>query len=517
MSPITPEAMREATSVAYHELKKHQLCEEKDGVISVFGGVYKFFIDKRKKLMWMESQHHYKDSKTFKISVTHKDWTGIFSFAREKVYNTMKKYLYDRGMESSGRKANEDFGVQCRIVISQAYRANKDKIARIVGGFLWKRYDPEIASLTIKAFGIAASSLDYSLVWNNKEEVEDTLKKAPGILPFWRNCIVEKLCKESGIHLGESFFLDYTKISLHFPDIIATTKSYLESDGLTPMAWRYLVKLPARSANKMSKWVGSTCLINWMAAIGVEPRFSLIRYMMVSQACSAVERTDDMTALMRAALTAAKKCRSGIRQFWGNQVSMVLDWFMDGERRHVEISPAFGGNLRGRTNQRVLDKNQRKADWAWFMRQQEEWHRTITERQKAKTNNEKWESALEEFKMKGYNIVPLIETHQLIDEGKAMHHCVGSYVRQCLDGSSRIFSIRKGEARVATLELSKNHWIRFETAKPEKLVWKVAQVRGVCNGDVPEEVKKLAESVANKYTKAVNKQVDDDIEVLQEA
>ena len=52
------------------------------------------------------------------------------------------------------------------------------------------------------------------------------------------------------------------------------------------------------------------------------------------------------------------------------------------------------------------------------------------------------------------SIVPLCSTPELPKEGRHMRHCVGTYTYKCSNGASRIFSIRQGDATIATTELS---------------------------------------------------------------
>jgi hypothetical protein len=85
----------------------------------------------------------------------------------------------------------------------------------------------------------------------------------------------------------------------------------------------------------------------------------------------------------------------------------------------------------------------------------------------------------------------LTSAYELIEEGKDMHHCVGSYAQNCMDGESRIFSIRDmKDKKIATLEL------RYHREK-----WAVGQCRSSCNKKVSKEVESVAEIIAKKYNK----------------
>jgi hypothetical protein len=60
-----------------------------------------------------------------------------------------------------------------------------------------------------------------------------------------------------------------------------------------------------------------------------------------------------------------------------------------------------------------------------------------------------------------YDLVPLITARELFEEGEAMNHCVATYALAVAQGHCRIFSVRRGGRRVATLELRwPNHRIR---------------------------------------------------------
>jgi hypothetical protein len=412
------------------------------------------------------------------------------------------------------------------------------------GAVLWKHLDREVACLSMKLYGLSAGSFDYTMIANNKEEVQDTLNKAPGILPVWRDMCVYEMYKKrkkvknpigdmicdddefslssklkSKIDPGEAYGsarglvdnFDYMQLVSDFqtPNIIKKVKEHLTALGLTKAGWRYLIKLPPRYATKflLGRRIENEFipLMNWFAEINVVPRYTLIKD--VLRHIQNDRRSPGLTAVMRAGLKKAEKIK-GVRAFYLNELQPTLDWFMRAEGAHTRDGVQ-------------LDHNQMKANWTWFMRQQEEWHATFAAKEKAKIAQQTWESALDAFKIKGgYEIVPLTSAHQLIDEGKDMHHCVASYASSCMSGRSRIFSILKSGGKVATLELSSRkkstlpgvidfpaNVRNLEKHAPNLVIenWEVNQVRGSCNSDVSEAVKKVSEQVARLYTKKVNK------------
>ncbi|MGI9407640.1 MAG: PcfJ domain-containing protein, partial [Hyphomicrobiaceae bacterium] len=80
----------------------------------------------------------------------------------------------------------------------------------------------------------------------------------------------------------------------------------------------------------------------------------------------------------------------------------------------------------------------------------------------------------------GFRIVPLRAPDELTREGNRMRHCVGDYAGQVVTGACLIYSIRRGNAHVATVEI-RPHWER--KGQPA-----VAQLRGPDNEDVGEDI-----------------------------
>ena len=77
----------------------------------------------------------------------------------------------------------------------------------------------------------------------------------------------------------------------------------------------------------------------------------------------------------------------------------------------------------------------------------------------------------------GFNILPISNAGDLYLEGRAMHHCVGTYADRVHWGDVYIFSISKGQQRFATVEL-RRRGVGVE----------IGQIRGPCNSAVPKEV-----------------------------
>lgn len=97
----------------------------------------------------------------------------------------------------------------------------------------------------------------------------------------------------------------------------------------------------------------------------------------------------------------------------------------------------------------------------------------------------------DELEMDGFTFVALRSGEELFQEGLAMRHCVASYIGEVARGRSFIIGIRRGERRVATLQLDKAGVLPFLNV----------QLKGPCNAMPPPAV----ERVAAAYVGALNR------------
>jgi hypothetical protein len=77
----------------------------------------------------------------------------------------------------------------------------------------------------------------------------------------------------------------------------------------------------------------------------------------------------------------------------------------------------------------------------------------------------------------GYSIVPLDSVEELWKEGRAMHHCVGTYDLKVAAGDCYIYSVRQGDERIATVELVRTDG----QARP-------GMIRGPCNAQASKAI-----------------------------
>lgn len=94
----------------------------------------------------------------------------------------------------------------------------------------------------------------------------------------------------------------------------------------------------------------------------------------------------------------------------------------------------------------------------------------------------------------GFTFTALKSGLDLFLEGQAMRHCAANYVREVMLGGTRIYSIRQGEDRVATMELH---------PRGEQFV--MAQLKGPCNSQPKKPVRSAAEAFLQASNEAIKR------------
>jgi hypothetical protein len=129
-----------------------------------------------------------------------------------------------------------------------------------------------------------------------------------------------------------------------------------------------------------------------------------------------------------------------------------------------------------------LHRNQWSGGWTYLVRAKEEWLLARL----AEDGEPEWISHVGRLQFGRYWAEPLVSRAQLVVEGVEMAHCVADYAGDCVDGRMRVFSIRDPltAKRLATLSVDR---------MPEG--WKLHQLRGRANAEVPDEIAKYVEEV----------------------
>jgi hypothetical protein len=116
--------------------------------------------------------------------------------------------------------------------------------------------------------------------------------------------------------------------------------------------------------------------------------------------------------------------------------------------------------------------------WATVQRENNLWHEAIAKCKSSRSRYKIPAPWLPTGHANGFRIVPLDSAKKLWKEGRAMHHCVASYDRRVAKGDCYIYGVRRGDERIATVELVRvNGQVR------------PAQIRGRCNARPSKEVR----------------------------
>lgn len=120
----------------------------------------------------------------------------------------------------------------------------------------------------------------------------------------------------------------------------------------------------------------------------------------------------------------------------------------------------------------IRHSRQANAQWgivgrtvASLLEGMEIWHKEL--QQQKVGPRKQWDACgLPKYEHGEWTCVELCTASALHQEGRAMHHCVSSYIGQAAEGKVSIWSLRKGDERRLTVEVRQRQ---------------IAQARGVCN------------------------------------
>ncbi len=144
--------------------------------------------------------------------------------------------------------------------------------------------------------------------------------------------------------------------------------------------------------------------------------------------------------------------------FW----QTVIEWFL----RHPMLDPAHYGPIVDFINHQKYHHPRENPDFQITGRSPgavlalvDQWHGGL-----GKVNKDKlvrwnwhhldwrWEQKKNDTVIHIWEMRELLNSHELLEEGKKMHHCVYTYTGSCVRGRSLIFSLRCDEYRVLTIE-----------------------------------------------------------------
>jgi len=455
--------------------------EDEKFVTVDFMKTYRFILNKVTKVVHMQWTDAHPAYSVVDFEFFNKRFWKNFSSQVEYMMDTKGKIShithYREGYEWMTDKQEACFNRYWKSIIQKRLKSKIGYLRKIL---FKEMIDRDGFKQTISVCGTKASLFHYNLIMANREEATRLLSVTPAVVSFWVECMAPKVILNS-----ESLDFVYRK------SIVEDCKNAFAERGLgANRYWKILCKLPVTCGYHIAHTFKhrpfsnvvpnneqmrlSEFLRNVLDAIGTAN--TKIRPRLLSYICDDTEASDRMfpivrTALFRAAFVAAAKKRN-IKNWWNNEFSLVRDY--------------ANTIVRDGLNQQQLN-----APWSWWMRRQVQWHIDARKDSKLRMRKEVWNSLVPAFNTKEYKVIPLTDTHALVDEGAEMHHCVGGYEHSCLDMKSRIFAIRGiTNEEKATLEIRKN----------TEGMWNVAQVRGVYNAQVSKKIEALSGRVAQMYS-----------------
>ncbi|MBD2770036.1 PcfJ domain-containing protein [Hymenobacter sp. BT664] len=127
----------------------------------------------------------------------------------------------------------------------------------------------------------------------------------------------------------------------------------------------------------------------------------------------------------------------------------VCDWIYQKRSVGIEPEPAQPGfSLKGRSLPSVLAQTER-------------WHQALARQRRqsgdapVSTAQTRWTGLpVANFRAGSVSIEQLLTYEQLVEEGRALHHCVATYLYSCRQGRCGIFSLKVDGARALTMEVS---------------------------------------------------------------
>lgn len=138
------------------------------------------------------------------------------------------------------------------------------------------------------------------------------------------------------------------------------------------------------------------------------------------------------------------------------------------------------------------NQNLLKAGWASLLRVCAQAHEDEAEDVSLDTD---WFAIVRGIETGPFRIVAILNQRELVDEGKAMEHCIASYGQWFASELARPFSVRcrKTGTRVASMAV-------YEDSPG---VWKIDQISGPGNAEVPASVQEAAWAVVRSIDDAL--------------
>lgn len=139
-----------------------------------------------------------------------------------------------------------------------------------------------------------------------------------------------------------------------------------------------------------------------------------------------------------------------------------------------------------------------KAGWPALLKRQKAWAlaQVPVVLPKGAPTGDEWNPYVRRVEFGLYRFEALTRAAQLLEEGEAMQHCVGTYADYCRGGVRRIYSVRerKSGRRIATFS------VEYVDYGNGKLAWECDQLSGLNNAEmVQPDIMNAADAVLRAY------------------
>ena len=165
-------------------------------------------------------------------------------------------------------------------------------------------------------------------------------------------------------------------------------------------------------------------------------------------------------------------------------VADLGDWVRASYRASVpdHVAKALGGPFdQGEGSQFITRQFSPDMSMQTVLALSNEWHDAVADSGEINGGNFDFPTPwFADGESNGYRITSITNNADLYREGKEMHHCVGTYSADVLQGHRYIYSIREDERKVATLELGRGDDNKIH----------LGQIRGNRNSRVPPAIER---------------------------
>lgn len=285
--------------------------------------------------------------------------------------------------------------------------------------------------------------------------------------------------------------------NLHWNDKKFTEKMWKDLTKLNTNLMGYLLSLATKWLNRVNSTntdlIQSLHIITCFLEHGHTPSLMMINRLFVINYSNdlikqIVRPTTEHNALNKQMIKfimnnygIAKKKRK-VKEFC-NEFSLILDYW---------------NNI---PNQQLMTLFKRKTTLLQFVNLHNEWTAEtirVSNEFKDKQAHYEWHPLIDDIELNSFKIKGLNTGKSLIEEGKAMNHCVSSYISTCLKGKSRIFSIVEPntDVKLVTVEIIRSY---------NDNTFKVAQVRGYNNQMINHKKEAISTTLQQKLNRTASK------------